>query len=121
MNKSTIININNNDILDNFIKNHNKIIIKLYATWCKPCKKITPFYEIYSKEYNNILFCEINIEEFDNIINIYDIKKFPTFIFINNNIIFSKLESSDEKILKIEIDRFNDDINLNDCINSEDF
>ncbi len=110
-------NIEDIDTLNNIINNNKKIIIKFFATWCKPCKNISPYFEKISKMYNDIIFIEIDIEKLD-VIKEYNIKKFPTFVFIQDKQIFSNIQTSQENILNIEINRFNENIDFN---NLEDF
>ena len=91
-----LIEINNIDELNNLIKNtQNKmIVIDFYATWCKPCMEFSEDFKQLSNIYNDILFLKINVDEIDDIMDIYEIEKLPTFIIIQDSDIIKKFEGA---------------------------
>lgn len=85
------------------LKNPNKlIVIDFKAVWCSPCKAIKPFVNYLKENYPNVDFQEIDIEddECESIINKFDIKKVPTFLYYKNGVELSKLIGTDKN--KIE-------------------
>lgn len=80
-----------NEILQ-LAKIENKpIFVDIYASWCGPCKKMST--EIFTKDsvakaYNsNFICCQIDIDTSDGVIikNKYDIRFFPTFLFVRGD------------------------------------
>ena len=60
-------------------------MVDFYATWCLPCKKITPHIEKIAKEFGGLLLVvNINIDDFQSLANSYGIRSIPTIVFINN-------------------------------------
>jgi thioredoxin 1 len=71
----------------NFLPNE-KVVIDFYADWCLPCKKLAPKFQELSNQYDSITFIKINVdtEEIVSIIEKYNIKALPTFVFIKNSL-----------------------------------
>lgn len=64
--------------------NGNKpIIIKFSASWCAPCKMITPILEELSNEYKEIDFYMIDVEEQPEIAAAFQIRNVPSVFFIS--------------------------------------
>lgn len=64
--------------------NKQLIFIKFGATWCKPCKKIVPFFQKLSDRYKNHIFIEIDIEELEDLCEEYKVENLPTFGVVKN-------------------------------------
>ncbi|GLG96922.1 Thioredoxin [Gryllus bimaculatus] len=63
---------------------NNLVIVDFHATWCGPCKMIAPKIEEMSKDYTNVVFLKVDVDECEDIATQYDISAMPTFVFIKN-------------------------------------
>lgn len=58
-------------------------IIKFSASWCAPCKTLTPILEDLSNEYNEKLnIYEIDVEDEMELSSLFGIKSVPSVLFI---------------------------------------
>ena len=103
--------------------------IKFGASWCQPCKEIKDRYDNLSKNYKNIVFIDIDIDNdnTDNTMKISDyfnISNLPTIIIVKsegnlppnknvNNLILKKIEGSDLSPLIYFLNNINYEINSN--------
>lgn len=82
----------------------NIILIDFYADWCKPCNLLTPTLNNYEKDYNNISFIKIDIEntECSEIVDLYNITVLPTIIILKNKVEQTdfRIEGFNENLLK---------------------
>lgn len=59
-------------------------IAKFSASWCGPCRMLKPVFEELEKEYSDIRFIEVDIDESGDIAAEYGIMNIPTIMFFNN-------------------------------------
>lgn len=68
----------------NFDLEKNKfpfMLVDFWATWCGPCKIISPIIEQLAKEYSGkIVFAKINVDENHQLSNRFGIQSIPTMI-----------------------------------------
>jgi thioredoxin 1 len=53
---------------------------KFYATWCGPCKMLTPVMEQVKGKFNDVSFQDINIDEQFEVAQKYYVRSVPTVI-----------------------------------------
>tara|TARA_B100000123_G_C25705374_1_gene417324 strand:- start:653 stop:976 length:324 start_codon:yes stop_codon:yes gene_type:complete len=82
------------------------IILYFTASWCGPCKLISPLVQELSDdpEYkDNTLFVKIDVDEFEDIMEKSDVKCMPTFHFYKNGVKKDTLEGSNKEQLKMKL------------------
>ena len=80
-----IIEIKNTEEFEKEVINSNQtVFIDFYATWCKPCKIMTPIIEEIEKEYKEIKFVKIDIDKNEELAIKYNIMSIPTMMIIKN-------------------------------------
>ena len=115
---SNIIEDSNIDDLDNYFVSQQKLIeyskilpdtyflIYFTASWCGPCKQISPFFYEKKKEFkqNNKQFIfkkiDVDLDEFNELCDDLSITAMPTFIFFKNGLTINKIVGADKEALK---------------------
>lgn len=89
---NNILNITNNN-LDIILKKSKKLLlIDFWASWCNPCKLLSPIINEISNEYiKKIEVYKVDIDKNQDIVSKYDIKSVPTIFFFKNNILLYKI------------------------------
>lgn len=59
-------------------------VIKFTAEWCGPCRRIAPVYESLSKESDDIIFYEVNIDKAPGIADAESVTSIPVIVFVSN-------------------------------------
>ncbi len=79
--------------------NPKPVAIKIFATWCPPCKKMAPHFKKVAQRMSDVMdFVEINGEEFDNP-KALGIESYPTVLVYKNGKEVSRMGSRDEEQL----------------------
>lgn len=65
-------------------------VLDFYASWCYPCKVLSPILDEIEKELN-IDIEKINVEDNDEYVEYYDIKSVPTLILIKDGIVEDRI------------------------------
>ncbi len=79
-------------------------IVYFTAGWCGPCKKISPFFEICSEKYKQILFLKVDVDANPDICTHLQIETMPTFQFYKNGKLIADFQGSSEIKLQAAID-----------------
>ena len=76
----------NKEELNEILKNNDLVLVDFYASWCMPCKMLSPIIEEIAKEYEGkVVVCKIDIDENEELANEYNIMSVPTVIIFKNN------------------------------------
>jgi thioredoxin 1 len=64
---------------------HEKIakgpsIVDCFATWCGPCKMISPKFEHFSDQYQSVQFLKFDVDEVEELAAELGIQAMPTFV-----------------------------------------
>lgn len=63
------------------ISSGKPVAIDFYATWCGPCRVISPRFEKLSETYPSITFIKVDVDQASEIAVKMEITAMPTFIF----------------------------------------
>lgn len=65
-------------------KAHPLIAIDFFATWCGPCRYISPHFDKEAATNPNVLFCKCDVDEAQDVAAKFEIEAMPTFAFVKN-------------------------------------
>ncbi len=63
-----------------FLDKNAIVVVDYWAEWCAPCKIMSPVLEEISKEFTNIKFAKLNVDEHPEIAQDFEINAIPTLI-----------------------------------------
>ena len=76
----------NKEEFNEILKNNALVLVDFYASWCMPCKMLSPVIEEIAKEYEGkVVVCKVDIDENEELANEYNIMSVPTVIIFKNN------------------------------------
>lgn len=80
-----IIEIKSAEQFEKEVTNERGVVfIDFYATWCMPCKTMTPIIEEISKEYKEVKFVKIDIDKNEELAIKYNVMSIPTMLIMKN-------------------------------------
>lgn len=83
--KVEIIEIKSAEQFEKEVINESGVVfIDFYATWCMPCKTMTPIIEEIAKEHTDVKFAKINIDENEELAIKYNVMSIPTMLIMKN-------------------------------------
>ena len=77
-----IIHINDISQLDEILSTTDEILIDFFATWCGPCRMISPLLEELDNENFKAQIIKIEVDENMDLARKYQIQTIPTLIYI---------------------------------------
>lgn len=101
---SRVVHIEDEEHLNRYLATDKPLIIKFSTRWCRPCKRIQPFFEELSKKYVGVAFLCVDAEDLSGHYLVDNVNRFPTFYIKNAGQSFqwegSKSETLEENMLK---------------------
>lgn len=79
-----VIEVTSQNFEEEVLKSEKPVLIDFYATWCGPCKILSPIVEEAAKEKENIKFVKIDIDKTEDIAMQYQVMSIPTLVLIQN-------------------------------------
>lgn len=62
----------------------NTVIVKFTASWCAPCRVLTPILLEAEKSHPKISFYEVDVEEESNLAEDYEVRSLPTTLIFKD-------------------------------------
>jgi len=67
------------------IASETPTFVDFYADWCPPCKRMAPLVEELEKQYPNVQFLKVNVDENHELTMKYNVMSIPTFSTFKEN------------------------------------
>jgi thioredoxin 1 len=78
------------------IPQNGKVVLKMEARWCRPCKNIAPAFARLSEKFPEIVFMKADAEACEDMSEYFNIESYPTFIFLVNGKVVDNYKGSEE-------------------------
>ncbi|KAH1080547.1 hypothetical protein J1N35_020308 [Gossypium stocksii] len=82
------------------------VILYFTATWCGPCRFISPLYTSLAAKYAKVVFLKVDIDEGRDVAARWNISSVPTFFFIRNGKEVDKVVGADKNTLESKIAQY---------------
>lgn len=82
------------------------VVVDFTAAWCPPCKMIAPKFEEMSKEFTDVIFYKVDVDENDETAEANGIQAMPTFIFYRNGKKIDQMSGASEEKLREMITKY---------------
>ena len=80
-----ITNLSKDNYKKEVLDTDKTILIDFWASWCGPCKMLSPIIDEVSNEVSdNIKICKVNIDEQQDLATQFQIMSIPTLVIIKN-------------------------------------
>lgn len=98
------VKILNNESFQEFIDGKDLVAVDFFATWCGPCRMLSPILEDIAKEMEEeFKFAKIDIDENFEIAKTYGIMSVPTILLFKDNKVVDKIVGLHTKNQILEI------------------
>ncbi len=83
--RAEVIEIYSQEQFDQELQSGIPIVVDFYATWCGPCKMISPLIESSASQLSGkVKFLKVNVDKNFEISNSYDVRAMPTVLLLNS-------------------------------------
>lgn len=72
----------------------NKEIIKFFATWCGPCKQLSPTIAQLRINYPEIRVSSVDVDEDEEMAQRFNVRSLPTVVFLCDGRVVNKIQGA---------------------------
>lgn len=74
-----VLEITDKDV-ERVIQENKKVVIDCYATWCGPCKMLSPIIDDVAEEHEDVAFFKVDVDNNREIVSKYEIVSIPVLL-----------------------------------------
>jgi len=85
-----VVEIEDKDF-EEILKKDKKVVIDCYASWCGPCKMLSPILDELAKEIDSYKFYKLNVDNSELATSKYEIMSIPTILIFEDGNLKDKI------------------------------
>ena len=82
--------INKNNFEQEVMQSDRPVLLDFYATWCGPCRMLSPIVDKIAAEHSDIKVCKINVDDEEELAMRFEVMSIPTLVVIKNGEVANK-------------------------------
>ncbi len=86
----SVIHITDDNFQKEVMESSVPVLIDFWATWCAPCRMISPHVEAVAQERPDIKVCKVNVDESPALANMFQVMSIPMLVVIKDKKIANK-------------------------------
>ncbi len=92
-----------NENFDNEISSPEKTLVDFWATWCGPCRMLSPIVDKIAETADGFKVAKVNVDEQPDIARKYSIAAIPTLLVFQNGEVIKKSVGllNEEEVLEL--------------------
>jgi thioredoxin 1 len=95
MTESSLLHVNDKNFADEVLNADLPVLVDFWATWCGPCRSISPIIEELAKEFTGrVKVTKLNVDESPATPSQYGVRGIPTLILFKGGKILDQIVGS---------------------------
>ena len=94
----SVININKNNFQDEVMHSDKPVLLDFWASWCGPCRMVSPIVDEIAAERSDIKVGKINVDEQPELAAQFGVMSIPTLVVMKNGNIANQAVGARSKV-----------------------
>ena len=78
----SVINVNNHNFENEVMMSDKKVLVDFFASWCGPCRMVSPIVDSIAGERSDIKVVKINVDDSPELASRFGVMSIPTLVVI---------------------------------------
>ena len=87
----SVININKNNFQNEVLNSEKPVLLDFWASWCGPCRMVSPIVDEIAAERSDIKVCKINVDEQPELAAQFGVMSIPTLVVMKGGKVVNKM------------------------------
>jgi thioredoxin 1 len=93
--ESSLVHVNDKNFSSEVLNSDLPVLVEFWATWCGPCRSISPIVEALAKEFSGrVKVTKLNVDESPATPSQYGVRGIPTLILFKSGKILDQIIGS---------------------------
>ncbi len=79
-----VIHLTKENFEDEVLSSEKPVLIDFFATWCGPCRMVSPIIDEIADENKNYKICKINVDEEPELSQAFNVASIPTIAIVKS-------------------------------------
>ena len=85
-----VINLTNLNFEDEVMRSDKPVLIDFFATWCGPCRMVSPLVDEIAQERSDIKVCKVDVDDQGELASEFGVSSIPMLVVLKNGQISAK-------------------------------
>lgn len=101
----SVVNLTTENFENEVLNSEKPVLVDFFATWCGPCKMVSPIIDQIAEENTEIKVCKINVDEQTHLAQRYSVASIPTImVFKNGSVVKSEVGAKSKTAILAMLD-----------------
>ena len=79
-----VINLTNLNFEDEVMRSDKPVLIDFFATWCGPCRMVSPLIDEIAEERSDVKVCKVDVDEQGELAAQFGVSSIPTLVVVKS-------------------------------------
>ncbi len=86
----SVITLTKDTFTEEVVASEKPVLIDFFATWCGPCRMVSPIVDEIAEENDGVKVCKIDVDEEPELAQAFGVASIPTLVVVKDGKITSR-------------------------------